>query len=227
MNIILETLKRKWAEYLLEIIVIMIGILGAFTLNNWNENRKANINEKMILSFILENLKEDEAELRKNEERLINSVKAIDYLWEVTIENVEPDTLHRRLAELINFYKYHPIDNAYETLKSSGISISNSNLRNKISRHYEFEQARVMSGADDIELQFNIYHEPFIRKHIVVFEWLNVAIPYNLDQDFLDALKPELVSAKDNNSDTLLALQAFLQKNIDLQSEITIELEQK
>ena len=39
MKTILETLKRKWAEYLLEIFVIMIGIIGAFMLNSWHEDR--------------------------------------------------------------------------------------------------------------------------------------------------------------------------------------------
>ena len=59
MKRILSILKEKWPEYILEILVITIGILGAFALNNWNEQSKGKVLEKEYVSRLIEDLAKD------------------------------------------------------------------------------------------------------------------------------------------------------------------------
>lgn len=40
MKKILHYLKDKWIKYLIETLTIIMGILGALALDNWNQNRK-------------------------------------------------------------------------------------------------------------------------------------------------------------------------------------------
>ena len=49
MKRILSTLKEKWPEYFLEILVLIIGIYGVFELANYGENRNRKRAELEIL----------------------------------------------------------------------------------------------------------------------------------------------------------------------------------
>jgi len=60
-NLLVKNKTGKYFKYAIgEIILVVIGILIALQINNWNEDRKTKINEKELYSRILMNLQLDE-----------------------------------------------------------------------------------------------------------------------------------------------------------------------
>jgi uncharacterized protein YpmB len=80
MNRIFITLKKKWPEYILEILVITIGILGAYALNDWSANRSRKQTELKILKEIKSNLELDLIDLNENRQGHFTNLKVLDSL---------------------------------------------------------------------------------------------------------------------------------------------------
>ena len=67
MKRLLTTLEDKWPEYLLEIIVLIVGIYGAFALDHWNECKEMEIRFKIRVenhSFMYGRIQQIDAESR-------------------------------------------------------------------------------------------------------------------------------------------------------------------
>lgn len=105
-------MKQKWAEYLLEIIVIIFGILGAFFLDHWNEERKEAEQEQVVLKQLKKDYKANLAQLVNKIEMREQIITQCLSLLEIasSSENISTDSLSIRFATLYMDPTFDPID---------------------------------------------------------------------------------------------------------------------
>jgi len=187
---------KSYAAYALgEIFLVMIGILLALQINNWNENRKNSATELLILKNIL-------SDLKFNEERLIQDT---GYNTLFTIQNkhlieilkdpysVYHDTLQRYFGMLNRYTIFFPKTMAYEGLKSKGLEIiKNDSLRASIVELYD---ETYYLNAHMIELRKDIYINSIklFNKNLYTLSDIDLKVPTDFkalknDQEFKNNL---------------------------------------
>ena len=78
-RLISENKTSKYFKYAIgEIVLVVIGILIALQINNWNEQRKQNLNLRELYSILLLDIKADSVSYGKN----LNELKCIEFLHE-------------------------------------------------------------------------------------------------------------------------------------------------
>jgi hypothetical protein len=134
MKKLINTVQEKWAEYVLEIIVIVLSIFGGLELENWNSQRIEKRKEIEILADLSAELRSDLAFNQwaqgiNNDSR--NSMKII----RESLEGDLPynDSLNLHFSQSTYTYYSRLNGSVFETIKSVGLDIiSNKNLRDSI-----------------------------------------------------------------------------------------------
>ena len=164
MQQIRNTLKSKWAEYLIEVLAITAGILFAFGLDNWNSSRLNRALEREILEQIAEDLEENLNDLRSDLE-----FHRICLESNLRVQNIidADTTFHPEMA--FDFYyiqaeEYsYALKSGYERLKLIGVETSiPDSLRARIETVYEEVFPRVSKGSSfhpDINEYFRSYYQ--------------------------------------------------------------------
>jgi hypothetical protein len=138
MKKIIEHLRAEWYKYLLEILVITIGILGAFALNQWNENQKARKEEAYFLDQMSKELVSDSIYLHNLKNNIAQKIPAIKKLLDALHQDVSDEEYKQAFLSYVNkvFFAPYFVSNSatYDEMKSSGKIniISNKQLRNEI-----------------------------------------------------------------------------------------------
>ncbi len=117
--------ENKFSKYLLyaigEIVLVVIGILIALQINNWNEQRKANLLEADYYCRLLEDIKQDNIQIKalivRSQDRLKASNQAVRLLQGRNPKSIE--VAHQiDLSIKAIFTDFQPNNSAFEDLKS-------------------------------------------------------------------------------------------------------------
>jgi hypothetical protein len=125
----------KYLKYAIgEVILVMVGILLALQVNNWNEGRQLKGIEINLLHELKDGLNVDIGNLLWDSAVHFRSIQAANLLKNV-FENDLPynDSLAKKFSQIHYMTDFTPTKGAYESMKSIGVmTISNTKLRNTI-----------------------------------------------------------------------------------------------
>jgi len=164
--------KNKTGKYLKyaigEIVLVVIGILIALSINNWNEQRKTDQLELKLLFELKSSIIESEKELTYSYDENIITVQRFEYiLSHLKTDLPESQSIDSCFYQLPFWVSPFVNYTAYESLKTKGLDlIKNDTIKNKIINLYDTQFARLINEYDKIEwINYQTWTAPFMLKY--------------------------------------------------------------
>jgi hypothetical protein len=198
--------ENRWNKYLIyaigEIILVVIGILIALQINNWNENRKQQIKAKLNYHEVLADLDRERVHANFIINKFEDQRQAYkEYLNSFANEKISRKTMYNRLLQLnMEGFPINSNTSMIESLQNSGeIILIPQEIRNKlINLRRQQQKITVDEGLDN-------------RARMGVTERLSMLIGALSLEERLEnqkELKAEL-RIDENTNDIILALEAI------------------
>jgi hypothetical protein len=169
-NLLNEDKTTKYFKYAIgEIVLVVIGILIALQINNWNENRKLRKEEKQILTILKTEYLYNRLELNRSigkAERMYQRSDSLLNMYQEEINEYDEIKLKRLIRSLISYPTFDPSNGALNDLIGSGRLniIQNELLRLRLSQWFGMlqdvkeDEQRLMGFGDEyiIPLQLDL-----------------------------------------------------------------------
>lgn len=162
--------QNSFTRYLIyavgEIVLVVIGILIALQINNWNEESKVNKSIDKHLDILQSNLQEDQTQLRQLQQTMTDNVHYADSLM-LQMKTLIPVDIRttKYLGKLLLEYQFRPNKNAIETISQSNeIPFLEPRLQTVILNYYaQIESAKERENISNTQIQSK--YEVFINSH--------------------------------------------------------------
>lgn len=214
-NLLMENKTGKYFKYAIgEIILVVIGILLALQINNWNDVRKNQNYEQEILYLISQNLTNDSIALSKE---LFKSKEANELtnrlIKQVALKNYS-DSLNFWMGKIISFERFKSQSSAFEVLKSKGIeTVSNNDLQLALISYYDEMLYNVYQSLNDVEHAFKVDWQPVIKQEFSDFKWREYCVPIDSKAFFENPSNPTFFKLyKDNRSGSVRNIGLALER---------------
>lgn len=167
-NLLAEGKTGKYLKYAVgEIILVVIGILIALSINNWNEKRKLKNEEIKILKELRAALVSDKEDIISNINEHSSAANSCSILLKHISNNLPyADSLNFHFANALNTTRFSHTSSPYETLKIKGPDlIENDSLRVLLGEYYdkwvgyqfELQKSSLQEFALAKEKQFELF----------------------------------------------------------------------
>ncbi|WP_396602470.1 DUF6090 family protein [Algibacter sp. R77976] len=233
-NLIMENKTSKYFKYALgEIILVVIGILIALQINNWNENRKLQQKEVQILKEIKSDLFQTKKDILSAVEDHKKGVTQSQFLLNA-IHNKAPfsDSIYRAFADSGNESEITPKTSSFENLNNMGLNtISNDSLRIAITTMFQLSFSRITNDfhIDDSEVDISKMMYPYQQKYFEI-DFSNFVMLPRKHSDTLKLFKLKINNYNQFLNDTemfkIIQLSMYTRSDlIDSQMEVIEEID--
>lgn len=225
-----ELMKGKMRNYFFyafgEMLLVVLGILLALQIDNWNEDRKNRQAERDTLQTLYNSLGKDSLDIREALHNNREAIRSIDRLFKDRAYLQYPDSTGIWMGSIMSFERIQPRSSGFEVLKSRGLElITNEQLRLDLAAYYDETLTHILQGLGDIEWSFKEEIIPDIRQEVSGFEFKKKVTLKN-PEDYLSRVATIAYYQlfRDNRMGTLEPLERGLNEIGALRTEIRKEL---
>ncbi len=193
-NLLSDGKTGKYFKYAIgEIILVVIGILIALSINNWNEKQKDKRTAFEIYKNLQRSLEQDSIAIQGIIELQTKSLKAQKSIFLNSIEEFETKYAKKNLDSLIQTilfgtFTFYPKDGIYNLIVSNnGMDLIESNkIKSALNNLYEFQYKRYENLDPVVENKFQYQMNSLVSKK------LGFVVEFNSGVEIISSVNPEL-----------------------------------